>query len=222
MSRCLAASLATVVGGAEGVCAAGAELASRSRRRAADHARRAAQDAARAADQTARERHLAGEERNRAAVNEVGRRPWLANGRLAKRNARDDAWSALIKRHCFADASSSTPPPPIARDCSTSSPCWLTPRWTVQTPDQAHQSTSLAAGTCPQGLAIGRRVDVDLHRQRRPAQSPLRRQGCRRCSKPRSSASSAGLGLRARRAPVWSIARRSNGQPRRRSPRCIA
>ena len=33
------------------------------------------------------------------------------NARLAKLNARDDALSALIRQHCFAPASSSTPRP---------------------------------------------------------------------------------------------------------------
>ena len=56
---CIAASLATVV--------VDAELASRSRLRAADEAIRAAQDAARAANEAAEERDRADQERNRAA-----------------------------------------------------------------------------------------------------------------------------------------------------------
>ena len=40
-------------------------------------------------------------ERDRTAVDPVGRRPWRENARLAKLNARDDALSALIKQHCF-------------------------------------------------------------------------------------------------------------------------
>ena len=55
----IAASLATVV--------VDAQLASRSRLRAAGAAFRAAQDAARAENEAARERNLAGRERNRAA-----------------------------------------------------------------------------------------------------------------------------------------------------------
>jgi hypothetical protein len=58
-------------------------------------------------------------ERDRAAVDEVGRRPWRENARLAKLNARDDALSALIKQHCFPAESNSTPTPPIETDSSS-------------------------------------------------------------------------------------------------------
>jgi hypothetical protein len=54
-----------------------------------------------------------------AAVDEVGRRPWRENARLAKLNARDDALSALIKQHCFPVESNSTPIPPIEPDSSS-------------------------------------------------------------------------------------------------------
>jgi hypothetical protein len=57
--------------------------------------------------------------RDRAAVDEVGRRPWRENARLAKLNARDEALSALIKQHCFPAESNSTPIPPIEPDSSS-------------------------------------------------------------------------------------------------------
>ena len=75
-----------------------AELASRSRLRAADEA--------------AEERDRANQERNRAAVDEVGRRPW-------RENAKQRALSALIRQHCFPDQSSSTPLPPTEPDSSS-------------------------------------------------------------------------------------------------------
>jgi hypothetical protein len=65
------------------------------RERAAEVRRRAAEDRARAADETAQERDRsvqervrADRERNRAAVAEVGRRPWSENTRLAELDAR--------------------------------------------------------------------------------------------------------------------------------------
>ena len=66
----IAASLATVFTGCVQYIAPlgrDAQLASRSRLRAADAAFRAAQDTARAENEAARERNLAGRERNRAA-----------------------------------------------------------------------------------------------------------------------------------------------------------
>jgi hypothetical protein len=84
---CIAASVATVVVVAEGFCEAVAELASRSRLRAA-HERQ-------------EDRDRADQDRNRAAVDAVGRRPW-------RENARERALSALIKQHCFPDDSSSS------------------------------------------------------------------------------------------------------------------
>jgi DNA-binding transcriptional regulator GbsR (MarR family) len=44
------------------------------------------------------------------------------NARLAKLNAWDDALSALIKQHCFAPDSSSSPPKSTETDCGPSSP----------------------------------------------------------------------------------------------------
>jgi hypothetical protein len=87
---CIAASVATII--------VDAELASRSRLRAAIELE---------------------VERDRAAVDEVGRRPWRENARLAKLNSRDDALSALIKQHCFPAESNSTPIPPIEPDSSS-------------------------------------------------------------------------------------------------------
>ena len=54
-------------------------------------------------------------ERNRVAVDEVGRRP-------RRENARERALSALIKQHCFPPESSSTPPQPTEPDCGPSLP----------------------------------------------------------------------------------------------------
>ena len=83
-----------------------AQLATRSRLRAA-------RDAARIADETTEERDRADQERNRAAVDAVGRRPW-------RENARQRALSALIEQHCFPDESNSIPRPPTERDSSSS------------------------------------------------------------------------------------------------------
>jgi hypothetical protein len=98
---CIAASVATVVVGCVQYGAPlgrDAELASRSRLRAAFELE---------------------VERDRAAVDEVGRRPWRENARLAKLNARDDALTALIKQHCLSAESNSTPIPPIELDSSS-------------------------------------------------------------------------------------------------------
>ena len=98
---CIAASVATIFTGCVQYGAPlgrDAELASRSRLRAAIELE---------------------VERDRAAVDEVGRRPWRENARLAKLNARDDALSALIKQHCFPAESNSTPTPPIEPDSSS-------------------------------------------------------------------------------------------------------
>ena len=100
----IAASVATVVTGCVQYSAPlgrDAELASRSRLRAAIELE---------------------VERDRAAVDEVGRRPWRENDRLAKLNARDDALSALIKQHCFPPESSSSPPKSTEPDCRPSFP----------------------------------------------------------------------------------------------------
>ena len=98
---CIAASVATIFTGCVQYGAPlgrDAELASRSRLRAAIELE---------------------VERDRAAVDEVGRRPWRENARLAKLNARDDALSALIKQHCFPAESNTTPIPPIEPDSSS-------------------------------------------------------------------------------------------------------
>jgi hypothetical protein len=55
------------------------------------------------------------QERNRAAVDAVGRRPWRVN-------ARERALSALIKQHCFPREYSSTPPQATDPDCRPSLP----------------------------------------------------------------------------------------------------
>ena len=93
-----------------------AELASRSRLRAADE-RKSDRDRAEQRENEAdrernladkerqranRERNIADRERNRAAVDEVGRRPW-------QENTKEKALSASIKRLCFPPESSSTP-----------------------------------------------------------------------------------------------------------------
>jgi hypothetical protein len=86
-----------------------AELASRSRLRAADERKSDRDRAEQRENEADRERNLADKERqranrerNRAAVDEVGRRPW-------QENTKEKALSASIKRLCFPPESSSTP-----------------------------------------------------------------------------------------------------------------
>jgi hypothetical protein len=64
-------------------------------------------------DETAQERDRADRERNRAAVDEVGRRPW-------RENVREKALSALIRQRCFPPESSLIPQPSIEGDCGPS------------------------------------------------------------------------------------------------------
>ncbi|MEB3305221.1 MAG: hypothetical protein VKL58_03290, partial [Cyanobacteriota bacterium] len=73
-----------------------AELASRSRLRAARDAVRAAQDRARMADETARERYLASEERDRA--DQERNRAAEARERQAENDQRQNADLALLRR----------------------------------------------------------------------------------------------------------------------------
>jgi hypothetical protein len=61
------------------------------------------------------ERQRANRERNRAAVDEVGRRPW-------QENAKEKALSASIKRLCFPPESSSIPQTSIEPDSKPSLP----------------------------------------------------------------------------------------------------
>jgi hypothetical protein len=89
----IAASVATVL--------IDSQLATRVRDRARDRADQAALEAKR--------------ERSRAAVGEVGRRPW-------RENARERALSALIKQHCFPPECNSIPPQQTEIDCGPSSP----------------------------------------------------------------------------------------------------
>jgi hypothetical protein len=104
----IAASVATIF--------VDAELASRSRLRAADERKSDRDRAEQRENEVDRERNLAGKERqradrerNRAAVDEVGRRPW-------QENAKEKALSASIKRLCFPPESSSIAQTPIEPD----------------------------------------------------------------------------------------------------------
>ena len=103
----IAASVATVF--------VDAELASGSRLRAADQRQSDGHRAEQRENEAARERYRADRERNRAAVDEVGRRPW-------QENARERTLSALIKQHCFPPGSSSIPVNQTKPDCGLSSP----------------------------------------------------------------------------------------------------
>ena len=94
---CIAVSVATVF--------VDAQLASRSRLRAAHLAERTADEAAEKRDRAEQRENAADRERNRAALDAVGRRPWLEN-------AREKALSALIRQRCFPPESSSIPPLP--------------------------------------------------------------------------------------------------------------
>ena len=113
----IAASLATVFTGFVQFGAPlgrDAELASRSRLRAADERKSDRDRAEQRENEADRERNLASKERqradrerNRAALDEVGRRPWQENAKLRQLNAKEKALSASIKRLCFPPESSS-------------------------------------------------------------------------------------------------------------------
>ncbi len=67
----------------------------------------------RAANEREVDRNRADKERDRAAVDEVGRRPWRENARLRTLNAKTKTLLSYVDQHCFPPESNSTPIPPI-------------------------------------------------------------------------------------------------------------
>jgi ribosome maturation protein Sdo1 len=73
----------------------------------------------RAANEREVDRNRADQERDRAAVDEVGRRPWRENARLRMLNAKTKTLLSYVDRHCFPPESNSTPIPPIETGSSS-------------------------------------------------------------------------------------------------------
>jgi len=73
----------------------------------------------RAANEREVDRNRADQERNRAAVDEVGRRPWRENARLRMLNAKTKTLLSYVDQHCFPPESNSTPIPPIETGSSS-------------------------------------------------------------------------------------------------------
>jgi hypothetical protein len=67
----------------------------------------------RAANEREVDRNRADQERNRAAVDEVGRRPWRENARLRTLNAKTKTLLSYVDQHWFPPESNSIPIPPI-------------------------------------------------------------------------------------------------------------